>query len=71
MFRVIYGRVFGTEKEAVKASALIKELEPSVKSGRGSYVVELARYRTRTEADTAYLHYRKQGHRVFIQKLED
>ena len=71
MFRIIYGRVYSGEKEANKAAASVKELAPSVKSGKGSYVVELGRYRTRKDADSAYASYRKQGMRVFIQKLED
>ena len=71
MFRIIYGRVFASEKEAEKAALQVKECEPSVKFGKASYVVELGRYRTREEADTAFFGYRGQGLTVFIQRVED
>jgi hypothetical protein len=71
MFRIIYGRVYSGEKEANKAAASVKELAPSVKSGKGSYVVEIGRYKTRQNADAAYFRFRQQGLKVFMQKLED
>ena len=71
MFRIFYGRVYSDEKEANKAAASVKELAPSVKFGKGAYVVELGRYRARKDADSAYFHFRGQGLKVFIQKLED
>ena len=71
MFRIFYGRVYSDEKEANKAAASVKELAPSVKSGKGSYIVEIGRYKTRQDADSAYFHFRGQGLKVFIQKLED
>ncbi len=71
MFRIIYGKVYSDEKEANKAAAAVKELGPSVQFGKGSYVVEIGRYKTRPEADSAYFHFRGQGLTIFIQKVED
>ena len=71
MFRIFYGRVYSDMKEAERAASSVKELAPSVKFGKGSYVVELGRYRTRQATDDAYFHFRGQGLKVFIQKLED
>ena len=71
MFRVIYDRVFKDSKEAAKAAKSVSELSPMVTDRCGSYFVELGRYKTRQDADSAYAHYRAQGLRVFIQKLED
>lgn len=71
MFRIIYGRVYSDEKEANKAAAAVKELAPSVKSGKGSYVVEIGRYKTRQAVDSAYSRFRQQGLKIFIQKIED
>ena len=71
MFRVIYNRVYGDSKEAEKAARSISELHPIVKSGKGSYVVELGQYKTRQQADSAYFAFKNQGHRVFIQNMGD
>lgn len=71
MFRVIYGRVFTDVKEAEKAAGQVKELSPQVKAGQGSFVVELGKFGTRQEADSAYFAWRGQGLKVWIQKLKD
>lgn len=71
MFRIFYGKVYSDMKEAEKASSLVKDFAPSIKSGRGSYVVELGRYKTQKDADDAYFHFRRQGLKVFMQQLED
>ena len=70
-YRIIYGRVYSDAREAEKAALSINDYAPSIKAGKGSYFVELGRYRTRPQADSAYAHYRGQGLRVFIQKLEE
>ena len=71
MFRIIYGKVYSDEKEAEKAAGQVKELSPQVKAGQGSFVVELGKFGTRQEADSAYFAWRGQGLKVWIQKLKD
>ena len=70
-FRVFYGRVYGDRREAEKAFKSVAGCHPTLTEGKGSWFVELGRYRTRREADSAYAHYRGQGLRVFIQRLEE
>lgn len=69
MFRVIYGRVYGKEREAVADAKKISDLHPQIKQGKGSYVIELGQFKTRKQVDDAYFAYREQGFRVFIQNL--
>lgn len=69
MFRVFYGRVFSSESEARKAEKLVHEFSPIIVPGRASYFVELGRYKTMEQADTAYMMFRGRGLRVFIQNL--
>ena len=69
MFRVIYGRVFPSESEAKKAEKAVQEYSPVIVPGKASYFVELGRYKTREQADTAYMMFRGHGLRVFIQEI--
>lgn len=70
MFRVFYNRVYKDSKDAERDAKKVSDYSPRIKTGKGSWFIELGTYRTRQEADSAYFHFRGQGLRVFIQEIK-
>lgn len=70
MFRVFYNRVYKDAKEAERDAKKVSDYSPRIKTGKGSWFIELGSYNGRQEADSAYAYFRDNGLRVFIQKLE-
>lgn len=69
MFRIIYGRFFMEEKDALRAARMVSDLSPVVKESGRLFAVELSRYRKRKDADAAYSAFSASGLRVFIQEI--
>lgn len=71
-YRIIYKRVFNTQKEALKALREVvgKATNPSVKQGKsGAWLVVLYECATKEVAEKGIEHYRASGLTVYLQKV--